>query len=75
MSLNDKLDKYKEYEGYRLDKRYILEKLIGAGGMAVVFRAKDTVLNNMTVAIKMLKEEVAGDEKAVKRVGLCFPGF
>lgn len=64
---NDKNEKYKAYEGYLLDKRYVLERLIGVGGMAVVFRAKDLVLNNMTVAVKMLKEEAACDEVVVKR--------
>ena len=35
--------------------------------MAVVYRAKDTFYSNMLVAIKMLKEEAAGDEVVVKR--------
>ncbi|MBE6674571.1 MAG: serine/threonine protein kinase [Ruminococcaceae bacterium] len=64
---NEKYEKYKAYEGHLLDKRYVLEHLIGVGGMAVVFRAKDLVLNNMTVAVKMLKEEAALDEVVVKR--------
>ena len=64
---NEKHEKYKAYEGHLLDKRYVLEHLIGVGGMAVVFRAKDVVLNNMTVAVKMLKEEAAADEVVVKR--------
>ncbi|MBQ7225316.1 MAG: serine/threonine protein kinase [Clostridia bacterium] len=64
---NEKIEKYKAYEGHLLDKRYVLEHLIGVGGMAVVFRARDVVLNNMTVAVKMLKEEAACDEVVVKR--------
>lgn len=64
---NEKYEKYKAYEGLLLDKRYLLEHLIGVGGMAVVFRAKDLVLNEMTVAVKMLKEEAACDEVVVKR--------
>ena len=64
---NEKYEKYKAYEGHLLDKRYVLEHLIGVGGMAVVFRAKDLALNNMTVAVKMLKEEAACDEVVVKR--------
>ena len=63
----EKYEKYKAYEGLLLDKRYVLEHLIGVGGMAVVFRAKDVVLNNMTVAVKMLKEEAACDTVVVKR--------
>lgn len=64
---NEKYEKYKAYEGLLLDKRYVLEHLIGVGGMAVVFRAKDLVLNDMIVAVKMLKEEAACDEVVVKR--------
>lgn len=64
---NDKYEKYRQYENNILDDRYIIDKLIGVGGMAVVFRARDTYLNNMTVAIKILKDDVATDEIVVKR--------
>ena len=64
---NEKYEKYKAYEGLLLDKRYVLDHLIGVGGMAVVFRARELVLNEMTVAVKMLKEEAASDEVVVKR--------
>lgn len=64
---NDTYEKYKQYENNILDNRYIIDKLIGVGGMAVVFRARDTYLNNMTVAIKILKDDVATDETVVKR--------
>ncbi|MBR2444457.1 MAG: serine/threonine protein kinase [Clostridia bacterium] len=67
MSNIEKDDIYKQYEGKLLDDRYVLEKLIGVGGMAVVFRARDKYLNNMTVAIKMLKDREAQDEVVVKR--------
>ncbi|MBQ7906420.1 MAG: serine/threonine protein kinase [Clostridia bacterium] len=67
MSSLDKSDFYKQYEGKILDDRYVLERLIGVGGMAVVFRARDKYLNNMTVAIKMLKDREAQDEVVVKR--------
>ena len=64
---SDKYSKYKEYENKILEDRYIIDKLIGVGGMSVVFRARDTYLNNMTVAIKILKDDVASDETVVKR--------
>lgn len=64
---HDKYEKYKKFEGQVLDDRYVIEKLIGIGGMAVVYRARDKFLNNMTVAIKMLKEDAATDEVIVKR--------
>lgn len=63
----DKNEKYKLYEKKVLDERYIIEQLIGVGGMAVVYRARDTFYGNMLVAIKMLKEEAAGDDVVVKR--------
>ena len=44
------------YIGKRLSGRYELLKLIGSGGMANVFEAKD-LLEDKIVAIKVLKEE------------------
>lgn len=67
MRKNELVEKYKQYENNILDDRYIIDKLIGIGGMAVVFRARDTFLNNATVAIKILKDDVAHDEVVVKR--------
>ncbi|MBO5286749.1 MAG: serine/threonine protein kinase [Clostridia bacterium] len=63
----DKYEKYKRYEGKLLDDRYVIEQLIGVGGMAVVFKARDLRVNDAIVAIKMLKEEAALDEIVVKR--------
>jgi len=60
------MDIYERYVGQILDNRYKIEKVIGVGGMAVVFRAEDIQLGR-TVAIKVLKEDVAQDELAVKR--------
>lgn len=55
-----------KYVGKIIDRRYHIKKIIGVGGMAVVFEAVDVVLNR-TVALKMLREELADDEEAVKR--------
>ena len=60
------MDSFERFVGQTLDGRYNIEKIVGIGGMAVVFRATDTVTNR-TVAIKMLKEDVAKDEAAVRR--------
>ena len=46
------------YEGLELGP-YILEARLGAGGMGVVYRAKDTKLNRL-VAIKFLSDELRG---------------
>lgn len=63
----DKYEAYKSYVGTTLDGRYYIDQLIGIGGMAVVFGAVDTYINNNRVAIKMLKVDVATDEIMVKR--------
>ena len=63
----DKYEAYKSYVGTTLDGRYYIDELIGIGGMAVVFGAIDTYINNNRVAIKMLKVDVATDEIMVKR--------
>ena len=63
----DRYEQYKNYIGTVLDERYMIDGLIGVGGMAVVFEARDTYINNNRVAIKMLKTEVASDEIMVKR--------
>ena len=48
------------YIGTLLDNRYEVLDVIGVGGMAIVYRARDTVLNRF-VAVKMLKEEFSQD--------------
>ena len=60
------MESFEKFVGQTLDQRYNIERIVGIGGMAVVFRATDTVAHR-TVAIKMLKEDVAKDEAAVKR--------
>lgn len=46
--------------------RYEIEEKIGAGGMAIVYKAKDTLLNR-TVAIKVLREQFASDDGFILR--------
>ena len=46
--------------------RYEVREIIGTGGMAVVYKAYDTVLHRY-VAIKVLKEEFAADNEFRKR--------
>ncbi len=49
-----------------LGGRYRLENEIGGGGMALVYRAVDTLLDR-TVAIKMLRPQYVGDSQFVSR--------
>ena len=63
----DRYEPYKDYIGTVLDERYLIDGLIGVGGMAIVFEARDTFINNNRVAIKMLKNDVASDDIMVKR--------
>ncbi|HEX2927981.1 MAG TPA: Stk1 family PASTA domain-containing Ser/Thr kinase [Ruminiclostridium sp.] len=53
-------------EGQLLGNRYLLLEKIGGGGMAVVYKAKCTLLNRF-VAIKILRSEFTNDEEFVKR--------
>lgn len=49
-----------------LGGRYQIERQVGGGGMAVVYRAVDSLLGR-TVAVKMLRAQYAGDEEFVSR--------
>ena len=46
--------------------RYEVITQIGCGGMATVYKARDSVLNR-NVAIKVLREEFTTDEEFIKR--------
>lgn len=52
--------------GKKLDGRYELLELIGVGGMADIYRAKDIQEDRM-VAVKILKTEYAGSEEFLRR--------
>lgn len=57
---------FESYIGQIFDGRYQISKVIGVGGMSVVFEAYDNVMKR-TVAVKMLKDEIAHDTQSVKR--------
>ncbi len=52
--------------GKKLDGRYELLELIGVGGMADIYKAKD-ITEDRTVAVKILKTEFAGSEDFIRR--------
>lgn len=54
------------YIGHILDDRYQIKSMVGSGGMSRVFLADDLVTNR-ELAIKMLREDLAEDEAAVRR--------
>ena len=60
------MEAYERYVGQILDNRYRIDKVIGVGGMAAVFRAEDMQMHR-TVAVKILKDDVAEDEVSVRR--------
>ena len=60
------MENLESYIGQVFDQRYKIEKIIGIGGMAVVFEAQDLVMK-ITVAVKMLKKEATQDTQSVKR--------
>ncbi|MBE6149173.1 MAG: Stk1 family PASTA domain-containing Ser/Thr kinase [Firmicutes bacterium] len=52
--------------GDKINDRYQIVKTIGEGGMANVYLAVDTILNR-NVAVKVLRGDLADDEKFVRR--------
>ena len=53
-------------KGQKINERYEIIKSIGEGGMANVYLAHDLILDR-DVAIKVLRGDLAGDEKFVRR--------
>ena len=60
------MDQYNNYIGLTLDNRYKIKRLVGFGGMAMVFEADD-LFRKTIVAVKILKDEFASDEVSVQR--------
>lgn len=54
------------YIGKRLDGRYEIKEIIGVGGMAVVYKAYDSIEDRI-VAVKILKEEFVSNEEFLRR--------
>ena len=60
------MELYEKYVGLVFDNRYRIERVVGVGGMAIVFKATDLLMRR-SVAVKILKDEISGDEQSVKR--------
>ena len=58
--------RFEKYVGQVFDGRYRIQKIIGIGGMAVVFEAEDFVMKR-TVALKLLKDEINNNVQSVRR--------
>ncbi|MFO7567364.1 MAG: serine/threonine-protein kinase [Enhygromyxa sp.] len=52
--------------GHRVAGRFVLERLLGIGGMGAVFRARDEQTGSV-VAVKLLHAAMAGDEELAAR--------
>ena len=52
--------------GQKINDRYEIIRSIGEGGMANVYLARDLILDR-EVAVKILRGDLAGDEKFVRR--------
>jgi eukaryotic-like serine/threonine-protein kinase len=59
-------EKTMQMEGKKLGGRYQMIDRVGGGGMAVVYKAKDLLLNRF-VAIKVLNESLSNDAEFIRR--------
>ena len=56
-------------DGKVFGNRYELINKIGSGGMAIVYKAKDILLNRL-VAVKILREEFKENEDFIRRFNI-----
>ncbi len=58
-----------DLEGKLLGNRYEIITKVGNGGMATVYKAKDTLLNRF-VAVKILRDEFTTDQEFIRRFSI-----
>ncbi len=61
------MDRQTNLVGHTLNERYVLESLLGQGGMGAVYKATDRQMAGRIVAVKVLAPHLVSDEKQVKR--------
>ena len=59
--------------GQTIDGRYLVEKVLGEGGMGLVYKAKHVVLQK-PLALKVLRPDVSKDEEHVQNGRGCVVG-
>jgi serine/threonine protein kinase len=52
--------------GMTIDGRYLIERVLGEGGMGLVYRARHVVLNKL-IAVKVLRAEVSNNAEVIAR--------
>ncbi|HAZ19343.1 MAG TPA: hypothetical protein DCY75_04135, partial [Clostridiales bacterium] len=62
----ESVTKYLALIGKVVDGRYTVREVIGIGGMAIVLKAYDNIMNR-DVALKILNDELHSDEDAIRR--------
>ncbi|NLK38630.1 MAG: protein kinase [Clostridiales bacterium] len=60
------MEKFNKHIGKVFDGRYRIERIVGMGGMSVVFEAWDLLMKRK-VAVKLLRDEINNDAQSVKR--------
>ncbi len=55
-----------KYVGKKIDGRYEIQEIIGIGGMAVVYKAYDSI-DDRVVAVKILKDEFLSNDEFIRR--------
>jgi len=64
--MTDPEEKYEILIGTKIQDKYLLKRIVGYGGMGVVFEAENVFIRR-TVALKMLHPDLAQDDEIIQR--------